>query len=321
MHMNVHNDFAFKEINEKLPITHTSTLFESLFVQVWRKNSVNIKYVIGNIYRLPSCISDDVKSFINEFTALLNGLNTRSKSVYLCGDYNIDLLEIHTVEGYSSFFDNVIASSFVTKIALPTRICDTRISLIDNIYTNTIDKDHTSGILIRSISDHQMYFSIMNEKVTTSKSVQKYIEIEVCSQENMDRLKIEVANTDLYNKLNQNLNSDPNYNYDILSAELQAAKNLHIPRKIRKFNRRKHNKEKWMTNDLLLQTVKKNKKYVVWKSTPITHNNYEQIKQNFEIYEKDTINNIREAKNNILIEFLKDINLTWNRHGEQLTKL
>ena len=216
--------------------------------------------------------------------------------MYLYGDYNIDLLENHTVEGYSSFFDNVIASSFVTKIALPMRICDTRSSLIDNIYTNTIDKDYYSGILIRSISDDQMYFSIMNENVTTSKSVQKYIEIEVCSQENMDRLIIEVANTDLYNKLNQNLNTDPNYNYDILSAELQAAKNLHIPRKIRKFNRRKHNKEKWMTNDLLLQIVKKNKKYVDWKPTPITHDNYEQINQNFKIYEKDTVNNIREAK-------------------------
>ena len=150
----------------------------------------------------------------------------------MCGDYNIDLLKIHTVEDYSSFFDDVIASSFVPKITLPTRICDTRSSLFDNIYTNTIDKDHTSGILIRAISDHQMYFSIMNENVTASKSIQKYIEIEVCSQENMDRFKIEVANTDLYNKLNQDLNTDPNYNYDILSAELQAAKNCTFQEKL-----------------------------------------------------------------------------------------
>ena len=55
--MYVHDDFAFKEINEKLPITHTSTLFESLFVEVWRKNSLYKKYRIGNIYRLPSYIS------------------------------------------------------------------------------------------------------------------------------------------------------------------------------------------------------------------------------------------------------------------------
>ena len=51
-----------------------------------------------------------------------------------------------------------------------------------------------------------------------------------------------------------------------------------------------------MNNDLLVQIVEKNKKYVEWKPTPITQFNYEQIKQNFKIYEKDTIKNIREAK-------------------------
>ena len=56
----VHDDFAFNEINENLPITHTSTLFQSLFVEVWRNNIIYKKYVIGNIYRLPSYISDDV---------------------------------------------------------------------------------------------------------------------------------------------------------------------------------------------------------------------------------------------------------------------
>ena len=79
--MYVHDDFAFKEINEKLQITDTSTLFESFFVEVWRKNSIYKKYVNGNIYRLPSYISDDVKAFINEFTALLSGLSIRSNSV------------------------------------------------------------------------------------------------------------------------------------------------------------------------------------------------------------------------------------------------
>ena len=127
----------------------------------------------------------------------------RSKSVYLCGDYNIDVLKFHSVEDYSLFFYNIISSCFVPKITLSTRICDTRSSLIDNIYTNTIYKDHTSGILTRPISDHQMYFSLMNENVITSKAVQKYIKIEVCSQENMNRFKIKVAKSEICSKLNQ----------------------------------------------------------------------------------------------------------------------
>ena len=67
---------------------------------------------------------------------------------------------------YNMFFDNVISSGFAPKITLPTRICDTSSTLIDNVYTNTIDKKLTSGILIRPISDHQMNFCMLNKNYT-----------------------------------------------------------------------------------------------------------------------------------------------------------
>ena len=169
-----------------------------------------------------------------------------------------------------------------------------------------------------------MYFSIMNENVITSKATQKYIKIEVCSQENMNQFKNEIAKSEICSKLNQDLNTDPNYNYNILSKELQTAKNLHIPQTIRKFNKRKHKKEKWMNNDLLVQIVEKNKKYVKWKSTPITQFNYEQIKQNFKIYEKDTIKNIREAKkqyfDRIFTAYQSDMKKTWRTINETLNR-
>ena len=79
-----------------------------------------------------------------------------------------------------------------------------------------------------------------------------------------------------------------------------------------------------MTNDLLLQIVKKNKKYVEWKSTPITNDNYERIKQNFKIYEKDTIKNIREAKkqyfNRIFTVYQSDMKKTWRTINETLNR-
>ena len=50
----IHDDFAYKELNNQLPITCTSTLFESLFIEMWRKSHNHQKYIIGNIYRLPS---------------------------------------------------------------------------------------------------------------------------------------------------------------------------------------------------------------------------------------------------------------------------
>ena len=89
---------------------------------------------------------------------MLNTLRNRSKFVYLCGDFNIDLLRLSCNNNYNVFFDNVLSSGFAPKITLPTRICDTSSTLIDNVYTNTIDKKQTSDKLIRPISDHQIIF-------------------------------------------------------------------------------------------------------------------------------------------------------------------
>ena len=33
----IHDDFAYNELNNQLPITCTSTLFESFFIEMWRK--------------------------------------------------------------------------------------------------------------------------------------------------------------------------------------------------------------------------------------------------------------------------------------------
>ena len=119
---------------------------------------------------------DDLSTFTNEFTTLLNLLKARSNFVYICGDYNIDILKMSSNHAYNTFYENIISCSFAPKITLPKRICDTASTLIDNEYTNVLDKSHSSGILIRPISDHQMYFCIMNEsfgKSATHKNIFK----------------------------------------------------------------------------------------------------------------------------------------------------
>ena len=60
-------------------------------------------------------------------------------------------MKLSSNNNYNMHFDNVISSGFAPKITLPTRICDTSSTLIDNVYTNTIDKKHNSGILIKIV--------------------------------------------------------------------------------------------------------------------------------------------------------------------------
>ena len=103
-----------------------------------------------------------------------------------------------------------------------------------------------------------MYFCIMNDIFLNIKTAQKYIKIEVSNQNNIDKFVREFSDADIYSKLEPNLNTDPNHNYEILAKHLQLAKSKHIPQKIKKFNKRKHFKEKWMTQELLAQVVKKN---------------------------------------------------------------
>ena len=191
----------------------------------------------------------------DEYINLLNLLRTRSKFVYLCDDYNINILKICFNNPYNTFYENVMSCSFVPKITPLIRICDTTSTLIDNIYTNVLDKSHTSGILARPLSYHQMYFCVMNENYIKPTINQKYIEVEVLSEENIERFRKEIADLEIHNKLDETFDRDPSYNYEIVSTLLQNAKSKHIPKRVKKFNKRRHRKERWMTDKLLAQVL------------------------------------------------------------------
>ena len=185
----------------------------------------------------------------------------------------------------NTFYENVISCSFASKITLPTRICDTTSTLFDNVYTNVLDKNHTNGILIRPISDHQMYFCIMIENFRKSASQKKFIELEVFNDESIEKFQNEITNLEMHNQLDANINTNPNDNYKIVSISLQNAKKTkHISKRIVKFNKCRHKKERWMTNKLLAKIVIKNEMYVDWKTTPVTSEHFERVKLRFKGY-------------------------------------
>ena len=53
-------------------------------------------FLIGSVYRRPSALLDDLKQFIEEFSVTLSSIHSVSKKAYINGDYNIDLLQLHT---------------------------------------------------------------------------------------------------------------------------------------------------------------------------------------------------------------------------------
>ena len=116
----------------------------------------------------------------------------------------------------------------------------------------------------------------------------------------MIEFKHEIENADLNHKLNHELSPDPNLNYEILAKVLQSAKTKHIPKVTKKFNKRKHKRETWMTDELLKLVVRKNELYVEWKTTAVDDPLFEQRKRNFRTYDNMIKYYIRNAKKNLL---------------------
>ena len=120
------------------------------------------------------------------------------------------------------------------------------------------------------------------------------------------------------------MSADPNSNFNILSKILNTAKTRHIPKSVKKFNKRKHTKEKWMTNDLLNLVVKKNERYVEWKTTPVAHPNYELRKQNFKTYKyivsQEIVNAKKSYYNRTFAMYKNNLKKTWLTISETLNR-
>ena len=89
-----------------------------------------------------------------------------------------------------------------------------------------------------------MCFSMINLTCNKSKKATKFIEVAVCNQESINKFVKEIGDANIFNKLQKNLNTNPNHNYEILSKHLLSAKLKHIPKKVKKINKCRHLKEK-----------------------------------------------------------------------------
>ena len=120
----VHNDYYC----EPITIKEGTTGWENLFIKI-RHNSPGSKTnMIGNIYHVPKELLLDFHTFQGEFDEALELLRTKRSPIYLCGDFNTDLLKINTKDHYNTFYNNLTATR-------PTRVTNHSATLIDNIFS------------------------------------------------------------------------------------------------------------------------------------------------------------------------------------------
>ena len=96
-------------------------------------------------------LDDFNKNFLNK---LLEKVSKEQKSVYLLGDFNVNLLNYKAHPPTNEFLDSLAPNLVIPYILKSTRIRDHSVFLIDNIFSNVITVDAISGNLTATISDH-----------------------------------------------------------------------------------------------------------------------------------------------------------------------
>ena len=99
--------------------------------------------IVSCVYRTPG---SNVDIFNEHLEIMIRKVSNPNKSMFLCGDFNLDLLKYNINLPAKRFIDMMFSLGMFPLISKPSRITDVSAALIDNIFTNeltyTITSDH-----------------------------------------------------------------------------------------------------------------------------------------------------------------------------------
>lgn len=110
------------------------------------------------MYRHPHDIVDIYKEFLSYLESCIYKITKEGKIIYLCGDFNSDLLKYDTSNNYKKFYDLLSSYGILPMILLPTRVSGDSATIVDNIFTNNIENLLNSGNIKTDLSDHYSQF-------------------------------------------------------------------------------------------------------------------------------------------------------------------
>ena len=154
-------------------------MFESQFLKIENPVGNSKSIIVGNIYRRPIDNQDNYMGFIEEFQVIVDSLAKGNKNTLICGDFNMDLLQLKNKPAVNDFLDVLLSTGFIPTITYPTRLNPNHnsASLIDNVFAKITQSviNCTSGILTNRTSDHMPIFTLLDLFFTRRHS--EYIEI------------------------------------------------------------------------------------------------------------------------------------------------
>ena len=280
-------------------LVNTSNLWDGLFLEIKHDNSKN-KIIVGTIYKPPKDNNnrDNINGFVSELEPILSELSNTNSEVLICGDYNINLLKTNSEQHFSYFFDTMLSHSFFLKITFPTRVNNSSgATLIDNIFCklSSITLQTKAGILLDEISDHYPYFISLDMSLKSTKPP-RLVKKRLNSSKAIQDMLTDMTECDIRSKMNNELSSDPNLNYDILHDHLTIMKDKHLPYKFEKFNKHKHKNNKWISFGIIRFIKTRDMMYLKFKRCNQQGVEYNTLKYNLHVSNCILKKTIREAK-------------------------
>ena len=246
--MYINSNLEYKKIESKSICVDDS--FECLTTELTVNGSKNI--IIACIYRKPG-------SSIDDFTVKLEELfcTFKNKVLYICGDFNIDLIKEQNHNQTKNFIDAIFSMGLYPVITKPSRIDGNSATLIDNIFTNELQHDNISGLILNDITDHLPVFTTYEYKVKRREN-HSNVHYRVVDSESVQLLN-EALETETWEEVYDELNV--NESYEIFIQKFESLIEKFCPVHVQNVYD-KRNRKPWMTKSLVNACRKKNRMYI-----------------------------------------------------------
>ncbi|KAI2647507.1 DNA-directed RNA polymerase subunit omega [Labeo rohita] len=280
--------------------TAIADLMECLTVEIEMKKQRNI--FVTCIYRTPG---SSITVFNNKLEQLLVGMNENKVSV-ICGDFNINLLNVSNHTSSLDFLDLMYSRGFYPTITRPSRITSSCATLIDNIFVNKFEKTVKSGLLINDTTDHFPIFVTYFCEIKTNKEKFSKV-IRLRTEETLNGFRDDLMKEQWNNVCNT---KNVNKAYELFLKKYLWLYNKNCPIKIWNDKVRNNNKP-WLTKGILKSCKKKNKLY-----RDFVKYRTENAEKKYKAYKNKLTTIMRCAKKdyytNVLMENKSNIKRMWN---------
>ena len=233
---------------ERFDLKIQSDMFESVWVEIPNRASKNI--LCGCIYRHPTY---EISDFLVYMESVMKIAANEGKEVYICGDFNINLLKLEENNKYLTFYNLMCSYGLLPLIIHPTRVVENQEpSLIDNIFSNNITDEIISGNIYLTLSEHFSQFASVKREKLDDKKVDLY-----------DRDFSKYSESDFRDDVSiqswNSSNTDSSYLFNDFYLKLKGCTDRHAP--IRKLNAKevKLRSKPWISSELAKMINIKNK--------------------------------------------------------------